>query len=181
MTTDTQVELDSNGSWPDDIYDVLKKQGVKHCAYVPDAGHTELINKMIADQDVIDTVLTTEEEGIGYLAGAWLGGDRGVLLMQCSGAGNCINTLSLTNAYRFPLLMIITMRGEWAEFNPMQVPMGKATAASLELLGVNTYHVDRAEEVGEVIEAAADLAFNGDQAAAVLISQRIIGRKTWTK
>lgn len=165
--------------WPDTLYDVLINRDIKHCAYVPDSGHTQLINKMIEDNQVQDVVLTTEEEGIAYLSGAWLAGQRGVLLMQCSGVGNCINMLSLTSSYRFPLLMIITMRGEWAEFNPMQVPMGRATAKSLELMGVNTYHVEREEDLAETVAAGADHAFNGDQAVAVIISQRLIGRKKW--
>ncbi len=59
------------------------------------------------------------------LAGAWLGGVRGVLLMQSSGVGNCVNLLSLVQECRFPLLMIVTMRGEWGETNPWQVPMGR--------------------------------------------------------
>jgi len=182
MATDTPVEeLDTIESWPDDLYHVLKSSDVRHCVYVPDAGHTRLINRMIEDPMIHDTVLTTEEEGIGYLAGAWLGGERGVLLMQCSGVGNCINTLSLTQSYRFPLLMIITMRGEWAEFNPMQISMGSVTAKSLELMGVNTYHVERAENIAEVTAAGAEHAFNGDQSVAILISQRVIGRKKWTR
>ena len=63
----------------------------------------------------------------------------------------------------------------------MQVPMGRATVPSLELMGVHTYHVEHAEELAEVLEAGADLAFNGDQAVAVIISQRLIGRKKWNK
>ena len=31
--------------------------------------------------------LTSEEEGVGLLAGAWLGGNKGALLMQSSGVG----------------------------------------------------------------------------------------------
>jgi len=180
MVTDTSLEsLEASSSWPNDIYVVLKERDVRHCAYVPDAGHTGLINKMIEDTEIHSIVLTAEEEGIGYLAGAWLAGERGVLLMQSSGVGNCINTLSLTNSYRFPLLMIVTMRGEWAEFNPMQVPMARATARSLQLMGVNTYHVEAIEDIAEVVEAGADMAFNSDQAVAVLISQRALGRKIW--
>ena len=180
MVTDTPVENpDAIPSWPNDIYQVLKERDIRHCAYVPDAGHTGLINKMIEDADIHSVVLTTEEEGIGYLAGAWLAGERGVLLLQSSGVGNCINTLSLTNSYRFPLLMIVTMRGEWAEFNPMQVPMARATAGSLQLMGVNTYHVEAVDDIAEVVEAGADMAFNGDQSVAVLISQRALGRKKW--
>ena len=182
MVTNTQTEeLEVLESWPDELYQALKSSEIRHCVYVPDAGHTRLINRMIEDTEIQDTVLTTEEEGIAYLAGAWLGGDRGVLLMQSSGVGNCINTLSLTQCYRFPLLTIITMRGEWAEFNPMQVSMGRATAKSLEIMGVNTYHVDRAEDICEVVAAGAEHAFNGDQSVAILISQRVIGRKIWSR
>ena len=84
---------------------------------MPDAGHSAAIRLAEADPEVNSVVLTTEEEGIGYLAGAWLGGQRGALLMQSSGVGNCINTLALQVCARFPLLMVITMRGDWAEFN----------------------------------------------------------------
>jgi sulfopyruvate decarboxylase alpha subunit len=168
-------------SWSDPAYEVLKNHRVRQIAYVPDAGHTLMINRAMADDEVAATVLTTEEEGIGLLAGAWLGGDRGALLMQSSGVGNCINMLSLTDACRFPLLMLVTMRGEWAEFNPWQVPMSKATEPALNLMGVKTFRVDAADEVVETVDAAAALAFSGDQAVAVLLGQRLIGRKEWTK
>ena len=79
--------------------------------------------------------LTTEEEGVALLAGAWAGGQRGVLLMQSSGVGNCINMLSLTQIFRFPFLTLVTMRGEWGEFNPWQVPMGSSTAGRVRTVG----------------------------------------------
>ena len=116
-------------AWPDAIYDVLRAAGIRQVAYVPDAGHTRLIDLCRADPAMIATVLTTEEEGIGLLAGAWLGGERGVLLMQSSGVGNCINMLSLATSCAFPLPMIVTMRGEWAEFNPWQIAMGQTRRA----------------------------------------------------
>ena len=72
-------------------------------------------------------------------AGAWLGGERAALLMQSSGVGNCINMLSLINTCRFPFLTFITMRGEWAEFNPWQVPMSQATEPVLTAMGVKVY------------------------------------------
>ena len=71
---------------------------------------------------------------VAMLAGAWLGGERGALLMQSSGAGNCINMLGMINECRFPLLMILTMRGHWGEFNPWQVPMSHATVPSLSAI-----------------------------------------------
>ncbi len=166
--------------WPLDLYRVLKDAGIRQASYVPDAGHSRLIDLLHADPEVATTVLTTEEEGVAIGAGAWLGGQRSVLLMQSSGVGNCINMMSLLPACRFPFLALVTMRGEWAEFNPWQVPMSRATEPALAAIGVTTMRVDRAEEAAETVSAAAALAFDSDQPVAVLLSQRLIGRKKWT-
>ena len=131
--------------------------------------------------NIADVLLTTEEEGVGLLAGAALGGERAALLMQSSGVGNCINMLSLATISRFPLLMLVTMRGEWAEFNPWQVPMSQATEPVLTAMGVKCYRADRPEDVADIAQAAAELAFGGDFAVAVLLSQKLIGRKMWVK
>jgi sulfopyruvate decarboxylase TPP-binding subunit len=125
--------------------------------------------------------LTTEEEGVAMLAGAWLGGDRGVLLLQSSGVGNCINMLALNQECRIPLLAIVTMRGEWGEFNPWQAPMGQATEPSLTAIGVRVHRADQAESIGETVRAAAMLAFDSHRAVAVLIGQRVIGAKRFEK
>ena len=132
----------SSSMWPLEIYEVLKAAGVRQVAYVPDAGHSQLIKACHADRNMRAVCLTTEEEGVAMLSGAWLGGERGVLLMQSSGVGNCINMLSMVNECRFPLLMIVTMRGHWGEFNPWQVPMSQATAPSLAATGVTVLSVD---------------------------------------
>jgi sulfopyruvate decarboxylase alpha subunit len=163
--------------WPTRIFQKLRELDIRHVTYVPDAGHARLIELCHAAGDMEPTVLTTEEEGIGVLAGAWLGGERGVLLMQSSGVGNCINTLSLAKVCGFPLLMIVTMRGEWGEANPWQVPMGQITADSLRLAGAVVYEVTEPDAAAPAVEAAARIAFNGGLAAAVLLSQRMLGSK----
>ena len=168
-------------TWPAEIYRVLKDANVTQACYVPDAGHSKLIQLLHADRGIATTVLTTEEEGIALAAGAWLGGNRCVLLLQSSGVGNCINMLSLMATCRFPLLAIVTMRGEWAEFNPWQMAMGHATPPALELMGVKTMRVTAAGEAAETVAAAAVLAFDGDQQMAVLLSQRMLGRKKWVE
>ncbi len=165
--------------WTNDIFQVLVNHQVRQVAYVPDAGHTNLIKRCGQYGEMVSVPLTTEEEGIALLAGAWLGGDRGVLLMQSSGVGNCLNMFSLTRTCRMPLLMLVTMRGEWGEFNPWQVPMGQNTEKLLKAADILTFHVDESNRLGEATEAAARMVFEGPAAAAVLISQRIIGTKTF--
>ncbi|MFO1350322.1 MAG: thiamine pyrophosphate-binding protein [Gammaproteobacteria bacterium] len=165
--------------WPDALFATLQDLRIQQVAYVPDAGHSQLIKRCHADPAIAAVPLTSEQEGVALLAGAWLGGQRGALLMQSSGVGNCINMLSLSQTCRFPLLMIVTMRGQWGEFNPWQVPMGNATEAVLKNTGVLVYPVDAAERVAETVAAAGRIAFNGALSAAVLISQRVIGAKTF--
>ena len=150
---------------------------VRQVPYVPDSGHSRLIELCHADRNMRAVPLTTEEEGVALLAGAWLGGERGVLLMQSSGSGNCTNMLGMTVECRFPLLMLITMRGQWGEFNPWQVPMAQATLPTLNAIGAVVHTVDDAGMVEETVSAAANLAFSTCRPVAVLISQRIVGTK----
>ena len=163
--------------WHKDIFDVLNEQGVSLVAHVPDAGHTPLIKRCEAANDIDVVTLTTEEEGIGLLSGAWAGGRKGVLLMQSSGVGNCANALALPIICRIPFLTIVSMRGEWGEFIPWQVPMGQGTPGVLEAMDVKLFRADYQSEVGMTVDAAAKFAFNTRQSAAVLLSQKMIGAK----
>jgi len=167
--------------WPDRIYDALRRAGVRQVGYVPDAGHARLIERCRADEAMRAVVLTTEEEGIALAAGAWLGGERAVLLMQSSGVGNCINMLSLMRTCRFPMPMLITMRGEWEEFNPWQVPMGSIVEPVLALCEAQVSRANAPGEVEELVDRALQRAYGDERIVAVLLSQQLIGRKQWTK
>lgn len=167
--------------WQAEVYAALKSAGIKLVGYVPDAGHAHLIEAAHSDPDMQAVVLTTEEEGVALAAGAWLGGQRAALLMQSSGVGNCINMLALPLSCRMPLLTLVTMRGEWAEFNPWQVPMGTATPSVLQAAGVHVRRADHAADVAELVAASAALAFDSLVAVAVLFSQRLIGAKVFSE
>lgn len=167
--------------WQQAVFKVLKEGGVHQIAYVPDAGHSHVIRSAIADAAIEDVVLTTEEEGVALCCGAWLGGQRAVLLMQSSGVGNCVNMFSLLQSGNFPFFTLVTMRGEYAEFNPWQGPMGKATQAALELMGVHVLRVSHPDEVEEIVGAGFDAAFEAGEKVAVLLGQSLIGRKKWER
>lgn len=169
-----------HASWPNGLFDRLLASDVRQVAYVPDAGLTQLIRRCHADARMKAVPLTTEEEGVALLAGAWLGGERGVLLSQSSGLGNCVNMLGIVQECRFPFLAIVTMRGEPGEQNPWQVPMGRALPAVLGAMGVAVETATDVERLGEVIERAAHRAFDSGEAVAVLISQGIVGVKAFT-
>jgi sulfopyruvate decarboxylase alpha subunit len=165
--------------WPEAIHHELAAARIRLVGYVPDAGHKRLIELCQADRKMRAVVLSTEEEGIGLAAGAWLGGERSVLLMQSSGVGNVINALGTIKECRFPLVTIVTMRGEEGEFNPWQVPMGQATRTVLEAMGTVVHRPGTADEIAPTVNAALRLAYNSYASVAVLIPQRVIGIKSF--
>jgi sulfopyruvate decarboxylase alpha subunit len=163
--------------WSTDVFREMRARSIATVCTVPDGGLMQLLRLVEAEPAMRLVTLTSEQEGIGIATGCWLGGGGAMLAMQSSGVGNCINALGLPAAFRAPCLMLVTMRGQWGEFNPWQVPMGQAVRPALEAVGVKCFPVDRAGEVGETFAAAADLAFNSRVGTAVLVSQRIIGAK----
>ena len=165
--------------WPDDVHRELSAAGVGVVGYVPDAGHKRLIELCQGDAAMRAVPLTTEEEGVGLASGAWLGGQKCVLLMQSSGVGNLVNVLGMVKVCRFPLVIIVTMRGEPGEFNPWQIPMGEATARVLETMGVAVRQAGEAAVVAAHVRAALRLAYEAQGAEAVLVSQRVIGIKSF--
>ena len=167
--------------WAEQVHPMLVEAGIRQVGLVPDAGHSRLIQLCEADKNLRIVRLTTEEEGVGLLAGAWLGGEKGVLLMQSSGVGNCINMLSLPVACSMPLLILVTMRGDHGEFNAAQVPMGDSTQAVLEAVGVLVKRADIAADVPEMVSSGLRLAFNTFRPVAVLIGQRVSGAKDFRK
>jgi sulfopyruvate decarboxylase alpha subunit len=165
--------------WPAEIHKELVAANIQQVGYVPDGGHKRLIELCLADVSMRAVVLSTEEEGIGLAAGAWLGGQRSVLLMQSSGVGNVVNVIGMNKECRFPLVSVVTMRGEQGEFNPWQVPMGQATRSVLEAMGTIVQYANNADDIAPTVNAALRLAYNSYASVAVLIPQRVIGIKSF--
>ena len=174
---DAKVNAGETSRWQDELYDELRRNNITQFAYVPDAGHSILIDRSLADPEAHSVGLTSEEEGVAMLAGADLGGARGVLLMQSSGTGNCINMLSLIKGSRFPFLTLITMRGEFGEGSPWQFAMGQAVEPVLKAMGVICLRIEQPEDVVPSIRAAITMAFQSGQSVAVLLAQKLVGAK----
>jgi len=165
--------------WASAALEAFRRQSVRFVSYVPDAGLTRLIELCHGDRTLTTLPLTTEEEGVGLAMGAWLGGERSALLLQSSGVGNLVNALGAVAECRMPLFLLITMRGEEGESNPWQIPMGRAVPSVLEAMGVRVERVGEAAAVGPVVDAALSEAFDASSAMAVLVSQSLIGVKTF--
>ena len=163
--------------WQKETFSALRRQGIDLVCHVPDAGHAKVIEMCEADNEVDCITCTSEEEGIHMLSGAWLGGRKGAMLLQSSGVGNIINALAMPNTCRIPILIIVTMRGEYGEFNPWQVPMGQGTPVCLEAMGGRLYRAEEPGQVASAVENMARLAYDSQQLCAVLLSQEVLGAK----
>jgi sulfopyruvate decarboxylase alpha subunit len=165
-------------SWFDVVHERLRAHEVRLIAHVPDQVLAPLVRALEADRFFEVVPLTREEEGVGILAGGYLGGARGALLLQSSGLGNSLNALGgLPLAYRIPFLMLVSPRGRLAEFNPSQVPMGRALPKLLDALGVEAVDLTRIEEVGPLVDQAARSCFSSGQVIALVVSTLLSGGK----
>lgn len=170
-----------NYDWSGDVYQALKSRKVELICTVPDAGLTSILKKCEGDDSMKVLTLTSEEEGVAIVTGAWLGGVRAVLLMQSSGTGNCTNAFSLPKNCNAPCPMLVTMRGEWGEFNPWQLSAGSNTEPVFKQMGVQCFRATRQKDVGALFAGSLDLAYNSTTCTAVLIDQQVIGAKDFAK
>ena len=168
-----------SADWSAGVHRAFRDAAVHQVAVVPNAGLAHLITLCESDPAMRVVRLTSEEEGVALLAGAWLGGEKGVLLMQSSGTGNCLNMLALSLASRFPLLMLVSMRGEPGEANPAQVPLGSAVGKVFEAIGIRVSRVESGEAVPDAVTAALVRVFVNESQEAVLIAQRVLGFKAF--
>ena len=164
--------------WTDIVFDRLKKNNLEVVCHVPDIVLASLIARAEADSFFTVVPLTREEEGVGVLTGAYLGGRRGLLMMQVSGLGNSINGLaSLAIPYQIPFLMLISQRGELGEFNPAQIAMGQAARPMLDALGIQHFTLRRPDEVSSLMDGAIKTAYTAQRPVALFLSTELVGWK----
>jgi sulfopyruvate decarboxylase alpha subunit len=165
-------------NWVTQAADALEAAGVDLVAHIPDTKMAPLITEA-EERDSFETVLVTrEEEAVGVLSGAWVGGRRGVLLCQSSGLANTFNAFaSLAVPARIPFVGIATRRGDLGEFNLAQVPAGYSMPDLLDDMGVRNHSLDEADRVGEKVQMAAESAFSTETPYVLLLESTVTGYK----
>ena len=166
-------------NWPKQLFDDLQTAGVTLFPYVPDAGNKALIEHAQMHNATRPVLLTSEEEGIALAAGADLVGQKAAVCMQSSGVGNIANFLTFSKGGRFPVLMVISMRGQYGEQNPWQYPMGHAVAPILETMGVLSFDVECQDDLAPATSAAISCCFKAGKSAAIVLTQRFLGAKAF--
>lgn len=159
--------------WGQAFTKALVASGYGLCAYVPDNRFEPIIKAMRAEPSFDLVSVTREEEGVGVAAGAGLAGVGGVLMMQTTGIGNCINALgSLPIAQEIPMLIVLSERGNLGEVVQTQVPLGQALRPILEAIRIPHYTIDSASKVTAAVEGAASLAKASLGPVALILHQQ---------
>jgi len=134
----------------------LKAAGLNFYLSVPCVFLQDIIKLLEHDADITYTPVTREEEAIGVASGAYLGGNKPVILMQSSGLGNCVNAIcSLSNFYNIPILFLISHRGTQVEKIAAQKPMGEIMTPLLSLVNIDCYSFSdpaQLESISEIVE-----------------------------
>ena len=163
-------------NWSETILAALKENDIRLVTYVPDNVLTPLIKGVGADNYLIPLPATREDEAVGALTGAYMGGMRGVAMMQTSGFALIANALaSLVVPYQIPAVLVISERGGMGEFNIGQVLIARTMRPTLDSLGILHHTLTDAATLPFVLNASIKQAFTTQTPVALILSPLLTG------
>ena len=163
-------------SWSETFLQVLKDNDVRLVTYVPDNVLTPLIRGIHADNYFMPANATREDEAIGIVAGAWMAGMKGAVLMQTSGFAVAPNALaSLIVPYQIPAVLVVSERGTLGEFNIGQAMVARVLRPTLETLGVAHHTLADESKLRFTIDSSIKQAFTTQAPVAFILSPLLTG------
>jgi sulfopyruvate decarboxylase alpha subunit len=167
-------------TWHEIVLATLKRNDVKLVTYVPDRVFTPLIKALHGDSYFTTFACTREEEAVGIVTGAWMGGLRGAVLMQTSGFGTIPNALaSLVVPSQIPALIFVSERGTLGEFNLGQAMVCKTMRPVLDSLGVETHTITRHDELAFIVDRSIKQAVATQAPVVFILSPLLTGGKVF--
>jgi sulfopyruvate decarboxylase alpha subunit len=166
--------------WHRIVHDTLRGNDVRLVTYVPDRVLTPLLDSVHADPFFTAFGTTREEEAVGIIAGAWMGGMRGIVLMQTSGFATLPNAIaSLALPYQIPLIMMVSERGTLGEFNFGQALVCRTMRPVLEALAIEHHTIARLDEVEFIVDRSIKQAVATQAPVALILSPLLTGGKVF--
>lgn len=170
------------GTWHEIVLETLKANEVKLVTYVPDNVLRPLIDAIHDDPYFTAFCCTREEEALGIICGAWMGGTRGILLMQTSGFATLPNVIaSLAVPFRIPVIMMVSERGTLGEFNYGQALVCKTMRPVLDSLAVEHHTCQRLDELEQIVDRTIRQAVMTQAPACLILSPLLTGGKAVKK
>jgi sulfopyruvate decarboxylase alpha subunit len=177
----TSPETPEN-SWHGIVLQTLKRNDIRLVPYVPDRVLTTLIKNLHADPFFTTFPTAREEEAVGIVSGAWMGGMRGAVLMQTSGFATLANVLaSLAIPYQIPLIMFVSERGTLGEFNYGQSLVCRTMRPVLDSLAMEHHTATRLDEFEFIVDRSIKQAITTQAPVALILSPLLTGGKVFDK
>jgi len=165
-------------AWAHTILEAFRAEDIRNLVFLPDTVMGRLLALAEADPFFRLVGVHREEEAVGILAGMFLGGQRGAMLIQSSGLGNTLNALgSLAMAYHIPFPMLVSLRGELGEFNPAQLHMGRAVPGCLDALTIRHVTLRSETDLQTLVEGSLKTCFTAEEPLGLLLSAQLTGWK----
>jgi sulfopyruvate decarboxylase alpha subunit len=165
-------------TWAHTILEAFRAEDIRNLVFLPDTVMGRLLALAEEDPSFRLTGVHREEEAVGILAGLFLGGQRGAMLVQSSGLGNTLNALgSLAMAYHIPFPMLVSLRGELGEFNPAQLHMGRAVPGCLDALSIRHVTLRTETDLETIVTGAIKTCFTAEEPFGLLLSAQLTGWK----
>jgi sulfopyruvate decarboxylase alpha subunit len=169
-------------AWHEIVRASLKANDVKLIVYVPDRVFTPLIEALHADKFFTTFAATREEEALGIVTGAWMGGMRGAVLMQTSGFGTIPNALaSLVVPSQIPALIFVSERGTMGELNLGQALVYKTMRPVLNSLAVENVTITRQDELAFTLDRSIKQAVATQAPVTFILSPLLTGGKVFER
>jgi sulfopyruvate decarboxylase alpha subunit len=176
------VQTEETRAWHEIVAEVLKRHEVRLVTYVPDNVLRPLLDTVHADPFFTAFATTREEEALGIIAGAWMGGLRSILLMQTSGFGTLGNVIaSLAVPFQIPVLMMVSERGTLGEFNLGQALVAKTMRPVLDAVAVEHHTITRLDEVEFIVDRTIRQAVATQAPACLILSPLLTGGKVFQR
>jgi sulfopyruvate decarboxylase alpha subunit len=172
--------LGEQTSWHGVVLQTLKRNDIRLVPYVPDRVLTPLIKSIHADPFFTTFPTAREEEAVGIISGAWMGGLRGAILMQTSGFATLANVLaSLAMPYQIPLIMFVSERGTLGEFNYGQSLVCRTMRPVLDSLAMEHHTATRLDEFEFIVDRSIKQAITTQAPVALILSPLLTGGKVF--
>ncbi|MGX1170380.1 sulfopyruvate decarboxylase alpha subunit [Bradyrhizobium sp. USDA 372] len=177
-----QTQGSRDGSWHGIVLQTLKRNEISLIPYVPDRVLKPLIKNLHADPFFTTFATAREEEAVGIVSGAWMGGRRGAVLMQTSGFATLANVLaSLAVPYQIPLIMFVSERGTLGEFNYGQSLVCRTMRPVLDSLALEHHTITRLDELEFITDRSIRQAVTTQAPVALILNPLLTGGKVFDK
>jgi sulfopyruvate decarboxylase alpha subunit len=178
----SQERASQERAWHEVVLQTLKRNDIRLVPYVPDRVLTTLIRNIHADPFFTTFPTAREEEAVGIVSGAWMGGLRGAVLMQTSGFATLANVLaSLAIPYQIPLIMLVSERGTLGEFNYGQSLVCRTMRPVLDSLAMEHHTATRLDEFEFIVDRSIKQAITTQAPVALILSPLLTGGKVFEK